>query len=135
MLPRVADAFNEDIISSVEDAVSNKIKDGIINVDSLLKSVPKEIQIDNVAAINVTIVNDPVFTDSSFELEIDGLFTANDETVISSLQREVKEDSNSCGGVDKMILISLHEKVFHSAVSVYFEVRTCPLDFRPLLKI
>lgn len=128
MLPRVADAFNEDIISSVEDAISNKIKDGIIYVDSLLESVPKEIPIDNVSAINVTFVNDPVFSDSSFELEIDGLFTVNDETVISSLQREVKEDSNSCEGLNKMIWISLHEKVLDSAVSVYFEVRSYPLD-------
>lgn len=117
----VADAFIEDIISSFEDSVSNKIKDGIIYVDSLLKSVPKEIPIDNVAAINVTLVNDPVISDSSFELEIDGLFTANDETAISSLQKEVKEDSNSCEGLNKMIWISLHEKVLDSAVSVYFE--------------
>ncbi|KAK1391884.1 Lipid-binding serum glycoprotein family protein [Heracleum sosnowskyi] len=117
----VADAFNEDIISSVEDAVSNKIKDGIIYADSLLKSVPKEIPIDNVAAINVTFVNDPMFSDSSFELEIDGLINANDETVVSSLQKEVKEDSNSCEGLNKMIWISLHEKVLVSAVSVYFE--------------
>lgn len=128
MLPRVADAFIQDIISSFEDSVSNKIKDGIIYVDSLLKSVPKEIPIDNVAAINVTLVNDPVISDSSFELEIDGLFTANDETAISSLQKEVKEDSNSCEGLNKMIWISLHEKVLDSAVSVYFEVRSYPLD-------
>ncbi|XP_074323012.1 putative BPI/LBP family protein At1g04970 [Apium graveolens] len=120
-LPRVADAFNEDIISSVEDVVSNKIKDGIIYVDSFLESVPKEIPVDNVAAINVTLVNDLVFSDSSFELEIDGLLTANDETVISSLQREAKDDSNSCEGLNKMIWISLHEKVLDSAVSVYFE--------------
>ncbi|XP_074324055.1 putative BPI/LBP family protein At1g04970 [Apium graveolens] len=121
MLPKVADAFNEDIISSVEDAVSNKFKDGIIYVDCFLESVPKEIPIDNVTAINVTLVNDLVFSDSSFELEIDGLFTANDESVISSLQREAKDDSNSCEGLNKMIWISLHEKVLDSAVSVYFE--------------
>ncbi|KAL1814835.1 hypothetical protein ACET3Z_017409 [Daucus carota] len=117
----VADAFNEDIISSVEVAVTNKITDGIIYVDSLLKSVPKEIPIDNVAAINITLVNGPVFSDSSIELEIDGLLTANDKTLISSLHREVKEDSNPCEGLDKMIWISLHEKVLHSAVSVYFQ--------------
>lgn len=133
MLPRVADAFNEDIISSVEVAVTNKITDGIIYVDSLLKSVPKEIPIDNVAAINITLVNGPVFSDSSIELEIDGLLTANDKTLISSLHREVKEDSNPCEGLDKMIWISLHEKVLHSAVSVYFQVKSNPLNIYKII--
>ncbi|XP_074365362.1 putative BPI/LBP family protein At1g04970 [Apium graveolens] len=94
------------------------VGNGVLNEN---KVSSKKIPIDNVAAINVTLVNDLVFSDSSFELEIDGLFTANDETVISSLQREAKDDSNSCEGVNKMIWISLHEKVLDSAVSVYFE--------------
>lgn len=117
----VADAFEENIASAVEDAVSSKIKDGIINVDSLLKSIPKEIPIDNIAAINVTFVNDPVLSNSSVGLQIDGLFTEKDEIVVSNLYHKSLQVSDSCKGLDKMIGISFHEKVLNSAVFVYFD--------------
>lgn len=92
-----------------------------------MKSIPKEIPIDNVAAINVTFVNDPVLSNSLVELEIDGLFTAKDEIVVSNLYHKSLQVSDSCKGLDKMIGISLHEKVLNSAVLVYFDVSSYSL--------
>ncbi|KAA8523628.1 hypothetical protein F0562_010051 [Nyssa sinensis] len=117
----VVDAFGGKIGSSVEDAVSKKLEDGIVKLDSLLQSLPKEVAIDDTAALNVTFVNDPVLSYSSIDLEIDGLFTATDEVVVSNHYYEnIRSSVFFCQGPAKMVGISLHENVLNSASFVYF---------------
>uniref|UniRef100_A0A5B7BY55 Lipid-binding serum glycoprotein C-terminal domain-containing protein n=1 Tax=Davidia involucrata TaxID=16924 RepID=A0A5B7BY55_DAVIN len=117
----VVDAFGGKIGSSVEDAVSKKIKDGIVKLDSLLQSLPKEVAIDDIAALNVTFVNDLGLSNSSIDLEIDGLFTAMDEVVVSNhYHQNLQSSVYFCQGPAKMVGISLHESVLNSASFVYF---------------
>ncbi|KAI3992560.1 hypothetical protein MKX01_020852 [Papaver californicum] len=97
-------AFEGQIRSAVESTVSNKIREGILKLDSLLQTLPKEVPVDDIASLNVTLINKPLFEDSSIGLEINGLFTAKES-----------------GIVKKMLGISLHEAVFNSASGVYFK--------------
>ncbi|PIN10071.1 BPI/LBP/CETP family protein [Handroanthus impetiginosus] len=117
------DAFEGKIGSAVEDAVPKKIKDAIVKLDALLQSLPKEVPVTNIAALNVTFVNDPELTESSLDLEIDGLFSAKHQSALSSHYNRLLQDSSSCKEADKMVKISLHEDVLKSASSVYFEAR------------
>lgn len=79
---RFIDAFSNHIISSVENAITNKIMVGALKLDSFLGSLPKKIDVDNVAAMNVTFVNDPLFKSSSVEFDIDGLFIPSHKTAL-----------------------------------------------------
>lgn len=116
----LVDAFKEQIASAVEDSVSKRIREGIIKLDSLLQSVPKEIPVDHVAALNVTFVKDPVSSNSSIDFEINGLFTAKDGIPAPNNYHKKHRAPVSCTGPSKMIEISLDENVFNSATSVYF---------------
>jgi hypothetical protein len=58
----------------VENAITKKITEGALKLDSFLGNLPKKVDLDSVAAMNVTFVNDPLFKSSSVEFDIDGLF-------------------------------------------------------------
>ncbi|PPS06884.1 hypothetical protein GOBAR_AA13767 [Gossypium barbadense] len=85
-------------MSEVEDAIIKKIKEGIIKLDSLLQSLPKQLQVNSIVALNVTFMDDPLFTNSSVELEINGLFNRADEISVSNYYSKRARNFLSCNG-------------------------------------
>lgn len=120
---RFIDAFSNHIRSSVENAITNKIMEGTLKLDSFLRNLPKKIDLDSVAAMNVTFVNDPLFKRSSVEFDIDGLFISSDETAAprDMLLGDIKS-ALPLASSSKMLWISLDEDVFNSVSALYFEV-------------
>ncbi|GLT83609.1 hypothetical protein SLE2022_018870 [Rubroshorea leprosula] len=116
----VVDAFQRKIVTSVENAVSKKIREGMIKLDSLLQSLPRQIRVNSIAALNVTFTSSPVLSDSSVELEINGLITGADEILVSRHYHKGSHHSVSCKGSMKMFEFSLDETVFESASLLYF---------------
>lgn len=119
---RLVDAFGGTIRSAVEDNITNKIREGMMKLDSLLQSLPKKIPVNDIVAMNVTFVGNPVLSNSSVELEINGLFTAIDD-LASELHLKASSVLVYC---TKMIEMSLHENVFNSLSSVLFDVSFMP---------
>lgn len=122
------DAFKDKIASAVENAVSKKLGDAIEELDGLLQTLPKEVSVNNVTALNVTFIGDPKLSKSSLELEINGLFSLKDEPAVSKLQQENVQVLFSCNGPTRMVGISLYENVLESAFTVYFEA-SCKRKF------
>ncbi|KAI3969678.1 hypothetical protein MKX01_020239 [Papaver californicum] len=115
-------AFEGQIRSAVESTVSNKIREGILKLDSLLQTLPTEVPVDDIASLNVTLISKPLFEDSSIGLEINGLFTAKESGVVPKLyHKKNSQPSVNFQGQRKMLGISLHEAVFNSASDVYFK--------------
>lgn len=120
----LVDAFEGTIASAVEDTISKKITEGMMKIDSQLQSLPKEIPIAGVAQWNITFVNDPILSNSSVGFEINGLFTGKDKNVTSGHYLRNFQTSGSCKRADKMVGISIHEKVLNSASLVYFNANS-----------
>ncbi|XP_057441094.1 putative BPI/LBP family protein At1g04970 isoform X1 [Lotus japonicus] len=116
----LVDAFEGNIASAVEKAISKKITEGIATLDNSLQSLPKTISLDKTAVLNVSFVDNPVLSNSSVELAINGLFTGRNDVLVTEEYHKRSEVSVSYGSVPKMIKISLHENVFKSASIVYF---------------
>ncbi|CAI0436295.1 unnamed protein product [Linum tenue] len=116
----LVDAFQNTIKSKVEKAVAKKITDGIAKLDTKLQSIPKLINIDRTAALNVTFVSDPIFQSSSVDLQIDGLFTSLGNALAPAYHRVGRGASLYYDDESRMIGISLHEDVFNSAATTYF---------------
>lgn len=115
----LVDAFSQKIESAVEDAILKKIKEGIVKVDSRLQSLPNKIPVDDVSSLNVTIVNGPSFSESLVDIGIDGLFVSRNNLLVSKVQHKGKASAFQKEPI-KMVEISLHEDVFNSASSIYF---------------
>ncbi|EXB81102.1 Putative BPI/LBP family protein [Morus notabilis] len=115
----LVDVFEDIIRSAVEDAISSNIKEGVTMLDSLLQTLPKEIPVHDIAAMNVTFVGDPVLSKFSIELAINGLFTGIDN-LGSSFYGKGLVDLVDYNASNKMAVMLLHEKVFNSAASVFF---------------
>lgn len=115
-------AFEGQIRSIVETAITKKITEGIVKLDSLLQTLPKKINVDKVASLNVTVVNGPLFRNSSVEVDINGLFIPSyDGAVVRYLNRDTQL-SDFCDGKLKMLEFSLDEDVFNSGSKAYFKV-------------
>ncbi|GAU25076.1 hypothetical protein TSUD_257700 [Trifolium subterraneum] len=95
--------------------------EGIPTLDDLLQTLPKTVLLDETAVLNVSFVGNPVLSNSSIELGINGLFTErNDDLVPQVYYRGYDDISVSSSDLPKMIKISIHENVFKSASEVYF---------------
>lgn len=116
------DAFEAKIASAVESSISNKIREGIIKLDSLLQSLPEHIPVYSIAVLNVTFVDNPVLSNSSIEFDINGLVTSKDAVLVSNHNHKGWKGSFSCSSLAKMVQISLQDDVFNSASFVYFDV-------------
>jgi len=94
-----------------------------MKLDKFLESLPKKISLDNTATLNVSFVGNPVLSSSSIAIAINGLFTGKKEALLSQGYHKKKLNiSSACGGLPKMIKVSIHESVFKSASEVYFNV-------------
>ncbi|GAV85862.1 LBP_BPI_CETP domain-containing protein/LBP_BPI_CETP_C domain-containing protein [Cephalotus follicularis] len=117
----LVNAFQSNIESAVEGAVSKKIREGLTKLDSLLQRLPKTMQLNSVAALNVTVVDDPVLSDSSVEFELNGLFSTTDDKLTFNHYTKKSQASVFCQSEPKMVVISLHENVFGSGALLYFK--------------
>ena len=116
------DAFEGNVASTVEEGISEKIKEGIGKLDNLLQSLPKQIALDKTAALNVSFVGNPVLSNTSIAIAINGLFTRRNDVLVPQGYHKGLQISSACGGLPKMIKVSIHENVFKSASLVYFNV-------------
>ncbi|KAJ4848468.1 hypothetical protein Tsubulata_032227 [Turnera subulata] len=117
------DAFEEQIESAVESAISKNLGEGIIKLDSFLQSLPKEIPVDDIASVNVTFVDNPALTNSSIGFDISGLFTARKNVAVPMHYYKNALPSVFCTYPLKMIGISLEEAVFSSASGLYYDAK------------
>ncbi|RYR79882.1 hypothetical protein Ahy_A01g004676 [Arachis hypogaea] len=125
----LVDAFQGNIASAVEDGISDKVSEGIGKLDTLLQSLPKQISVDNFAELNVSFVGNPVLSSTSIAIAINGLFTERNVVLVPQRYRKRLPVSSACGGLPKMIKVSIHENVFRSASLVYFRADNCPSFF------
>jgi len=94
-----------------------------VKLDNFLESLPKKISLDNSSTLNVSFVSNPVMSSSSIAIAINGLFTGKNEVLLPQGYHHKKmKISSACGGLPKMIKVSIHESVFKSASEVYFNV-------------
>ncbi|XP_061962659.1 putative BPI/LBP family protein At1g04970 isoform X1 [Populus nigra] len=117
------DAFEEQIGSAVENAITKNLGEGILKLDLFLQSLPKEIPVDDDASINVTFVDNPSLSNSSVGFDINGLFTARKKVPIPMYYYENTLPSVLCTEPTKMLGISLDEAVFNSASALYYDAK------------
>ncbi|XP_044502558.1 putative BPI/LBP family protein At1g04970 [Mangifera indica] len=117
----MVDAFQEQIGSSVENAITKKLEEGILKLDSFLQSLPTEIPVDDHASLNVTFIGSPLLSSSSIGFDINGLFTARKKVPSPEYFHLNLQPSVSCTDQYKMVGISLDEAVFNSASALYYD--------------
>ncbi|CAL0317606.1 unnamed protein product [Lupinus luteus] len=119
----IVDAFEEQIGSAVENAITKKLKEGISRFGSYLRNLPKEVPVDEHASLNVTFVNDVLLSDSSVGFETNGLFIGNDSLPIPHLGHMNSNLPVLCTDSSKMLGITLDQAVFNSASALYYDAK------------
>lgn len=114
------DAFQGTISSRIENAISKKVKEITESLNPILGSVPKEVSINNLAALNVTFIGDPVVSGSSLAVAIDGLVRTSNKIMVSRPSPQYLKGRFSCSNPYRMVSISVHENVLESAAFVYY---------------
>ncbi|MED6125147.1 hypothetical protein PIB30_065953 [Stylosanthes scabra] len=120
----VVDAFEEQIGSAVENAITKKLKEGISKLDMYLGSLPKEVPVDDHASLNVTFVDNVLLSNSSVGFETNGLFIGRNASVpIPNFHHKNSEFPVSCAYSSKMLGITVDEAVFNSASGLYYDAK------------
>ncbi|TKY56956.1 putative BPI/LBP family protein [Spatholobus suberectus] len=120
----IVDAFEGQIGSTVENAITKKLTKGISRLDSYLKSLPKEVPVDDHTSMNVTFVNDVLLSDSSVGFETNGLFIErNDSLPILDICHKNSKLPILCTNSSKMLGITLDEAVFNSASALFYDAK------------
>lgn len=88
-----------------------------------MKSLPKEVPVDDHTSLNVTFVNDVLLSDSSVGFETNGLFIERNPSLpILDLYNKILKLPILCTNSSKMMGITLDEAVFNSASALYYDV-------------
>ncbi|KAK4777356.1 hypothetical protein SAY87_017543 [Trapa incisa] len=115
------DAFEDQISSAVENAITKKLQEGMVKLNSIIQDLPKEIPVDDNASVNLTFVDDPLLTNSSIGFGINGLFITRENVPPVRYSTWGFQLPVFCQDPAKMLGISLDEAVFKSAAGLYFD--------------
>lgn len=119
---RMVDAFEDQISSAVENAITKKLQEGMVKINSILQDLPKEIPVDDNASVNVTFVDNPLLTNSSIGFGINGLFAEREKVPVPMDNSWSFQLPVFCRDPAKMLGISLDAAVFKSAAGLYYDV-------------
>lgn len=127
----MVDAFEGQISSAVENAITKKLEEGIVKLNSVLQGLPKEIPVDDNASMNVTFVDGPLLTNMSIGFGINGLFTERGKDSTPRYNSWNFQLPVFCRDPAKMLGISLDEAVFKSGAALYYDVSINSLQLLP----
>nr|GEU39248.1 putative BPI/LBP family protein At1g04970 [Tanacetum cinerariifolium] len=117
----IVDFFSEDIAYANEDTITSKVKEAVIQLDSVIQSLPKQVSFGDTTTLNVTVTDGPIMSSTSLLIGIDGLFTQiGNEVTSGRYGNSLLSSSSVCNNPMKMVAISVHEDVLNSASLVYF---------------
>lgn len=118
----MVNAFEGQIGSRVDNAITKKLKDGISRLDSFFQKLPKEISVKDNVSLNVTLVGNPLLSDSSIGFGVNGLFIGR-HVEVPKYQLKNPKLTVSCSDSSKMLGIALDEAVFNSASSLFYNAK------------
>ncbi|WCJ37436.1 lipid-binding serum glycoprotein family protein [Euphorbia peplus] len=115
---RMTHSFQRDIGVSVQNAISKKFREQILKLNSFLRDVPKEIPIDEISSLDITLLDG-----NSSIFDIKGLFISRNRIPAPTRNFRSNEPSVFCTKEPNMIGISIHEDVLNSASALYYDAK------------
>ncbi|GJW02762.1 putative BPI/LBP family protein [Tanacetum coccineum] len=61
----IVDFFSKDIAYAIEDTITSKVKQAMIQLDSVIQSLPKQVSFGDTATLNVTVTDGPIMSSTS----------------------------------------------------------------------
>ncbi|WCJ37435.1 lipid-binding serum glycoprotein family protein [Euphorbia peplus] len=113
---RMIHSFQRDIGISVQNAISKKFREQILKLNSFLKDVPKEIPIDEISSLNVTLLGS-----NSYIFDINGLLISRNRLRVPPTNFRNTQPSVFSTKEPKSLGILIHEDVLNSASALYYD--------------
>lgn len=113
--------FDAEIRAAIGTTISKRIVAIAEKLDNTLQALPRHLPIDDVSAVDVTIMQDPVIGPTFLSVCMKGEFVSlvkpsNSTCLDYELQSELLHSDST-----KMVTVALREDVINSAIAVYYE--------------
>ncbi|KAH8953031.1 hypothetical protein BDL97_08G003200 [Sphagnum fallax] len=120
-------AFDHKIRVAIELAISSTIVSGATKLDTFLLKLPRHLPIDDISAIDVTVVEDPFVSPTFLSVGAKGEFVSVKKSTVPPQADHSLTPGLFCSESMKMITIALCDYVINSAAKVYYEARSLEL--------
>ncbi len=117
-------AFDHKIRVAIESAISSTIVSGAAKLDTFLLKLPRHLPIDDISAIDVTVVEDPFVSPTFLSVGAKGEFVSVKKSIVPPQADHSLTPGLFCSESMKMITIALCDYVINSAAKVYYEVHS-----------
>jgi hypothetical protein len=119
----LVDAFEEQIRTAIESTISKQVEASAEKLDTFLQALPRFLPIDDISAIDVTIVDNPMVSSSFLSVGVHGEFSPRLGKPLSNFTfpEYGLQPGLSCSDSSKMVTIALCDYVVNSAAVVYYE--------------
>lgn len=128
-------AFDDEIRAAVEGAITSAIISGARKLDTFLLELPRSLPIDDISAIDVTVVEDPFVSPTFLSAGVKGEFISLKKPTVPLQPDHSLPPGIFCSESAKMITIAVCDYVINSAAKVYFEVHCSLLELIMLLPL
>eukprot|EP00897_Mesotaenium_endlicherianum_P005268 jgi/Mesen1/476/ME000101S10704 len=117
--------FTNHLRAAVESSVGSGMLKAALKLDTFLQNLPRQVVVDDVAAIDTTLVEDPIVSTDHLSFGPRGEFVRVGASARSSSHAPpFIPDGVACGETQKMVTIALSDFVVNSAAKVYYEAGT-----------
>ncbi|KAH9555834.1 hypothetical protein CY35_08G137300 [Sphagnum magellanicum] len=114
-------AFDDEIRAAVEGAITSAIISGARKLDTFLLGLPRSLPIDDISAVDVTVVEDPFVSPTFLSVGVKGEFISLKKPTVPLQPDHSLPPGIFCSESAKMITIAVCDYVINSAAKVYFE--------------
>jgi hypothetical protein len=128
-------AFDDEIRAAVEGAITSAIISGARKLDTFLLGLPRSLPIDDISAVDVTVVEDPFVSPTFLSAGVKGEFISLKKPTVPLQPDHSLPPGIFCSESAKMITIAVCDYVINSAAKVYFEVHCSLLELIMLLPL
>ncbi|KAI5056835.1 hypothetical protein GOP47_0028653, partial [Adiantum capillus-veneris] len=116
----LVDGLEERMRSTIEEQLNEQIQEGVQNLNAFLLQTSQQVQVDDTAELNFTVVSEPIISPTSLSIGVKGQFVSPGSEGLASRHIPQLPPGLVCNGSTKMVTMALSESILKDGAAIYY---------------